>query len=785
MLGRSLVLALLLFASIASAAISRPQTIVVVDPQGQPLPGVTLRYVDVAGQPQSVITTADGRAVITTGDDATLVAELSGFATTTQRVVPGDEPLRIVMQLEQFTAEETVVGIQSRVPLSEMSSSVTVIDRVELDRLMSTSANLADALGKAVPGLAPGNGTVSIYGQTMRGRAVQVLVDGVSLTTLRNGARDLSAIDPSSIERIEVLRGTTALYGDGATGGLVNIITSQPRGGAMQMRTDFSIVASPSSTEESAGARLAQSVSGSAGRLDYRLEIAADRSGAMFDAEGDRIPADPYGQGGLADTNALSFAGTAGWALPRGARLAFTTNIFSAEQETEWTTDPSVNSQPAQSVKSRAIKGLSLDHPQGSDNELFQLTFEDRSIFGSAVRAQLYRRDYQTIFTPFDGRAFAIYGRQIFQSRIESESFGLRTDVQTPLPIRGLTAYWGFDAASEETQQPVWIMDPIPYDASGGRVFRTVGNRPWVPLIDKQTRAAFAQLEWMLNERWLVRGGLRHDRVAADIPTFTTLTNVAIEGGNRTYSDTLMNAGIVRYFGRDSRVWLSYGEGFSLPDIGLVLRSAPAGASLDTLPFTPQVVEAWELGYNVGLGPVEWSTVTFYSTSELGTSTAGFAQPVLRAPERVHGIEAALEYRPKGRWATGLTGSYTEGKHDPNRDGVFTYLNNYRIAAPNATFWLEHQTTKSWRNRAQILWSGDRDRFANSRAFGELPIESYAVLDLLSTFAVGNGELSVAVQNATNEEYFVRDAQLLRSGKNDSYSAAPGATVRIGWSYRY
>lgn len=775
-----LFLALLFLATTAFAA----TRVRVTDRDGLPLPGVTVTHFRNSTEVERQTTDGSGVVMLDSEPGDRIVAVLDGFATIDMPVSAAEE-IPVVMQLDAIAEQITVSGVQSRVPLAEVSSSVTVIDREALDAGLRTSANLADALGKAVPGLAPGTGSASIWGQTIRGRGMQILVDGVPLTTLRNTSRDLAAIDPSMVERVEVLRGTSALYGDGATGGLINIITRQPEPGEMQFTTELSVTAAPTEASESAGARLVQSISGGAKRFDWRVDLGVEQTGAMFDADGDRIPPDPYGQGGLADSDSYSIAAKTRLDLSADSRLSFAFSKYNAEQKTDWTTDPSVNAFPARSVKSRAIRGLDMEHPQGSDNQLLQLAWEDKSILGSTVSAQVYSREYQTVFTPYDGRSLAIYGNRIFQSRLESESIGFRADVQTPLPVRGLNLFWGVDGGSEQTAQPVWIIDPSAWDASGGRTIRSIDDRPWVPLIDKQNQAAFAQLEWMASEKWLVRGGLRHDRVQAEIPTFSTLANATIEGGARDWSDTLMNMGVVYYTRPDSRVFLSYAEGFSLPDIGLVLRGAPANASLDTLPFAPQIVEGWELGWATERKLFDWNVAVFYSSSELGTSTAGFNQPVVRAPERVYGAETQFAIRPADRWATGFNATYTEGKHDPNRDGAFTYLNNFRIAAPNATLWVEHETTPRWTNRVQLLWSGDRDRFGTSTAFGERSMESYQVIDFLSSFEMASGTLSVAVQNLLNERYFVRDAQQLRSGRNDSHAAAPGATVRIGWTIRY
>lgn len=59
---------------------------------------------------------------------------------------------------------------------------------------------------------------------------VRVLVDGVRLNADDLSGADLSAVALSQVERIEVLRGAGAVrYGDGAVGGVINILTRRPR----------------------------------------------------------------------------------------------------------------------------------------------------------------------------------------------------------------------------------------------------------------------------------------------------------------------------------------------------------------------------------------------------------------------------------------------------------------------------------------------------------------------------------------------------------------------------
>ncbi len=127
---------------------------------------------------------------------------------------------------EELSEERIIVRVtRTQEELTDVPRSVTVIDREQIEEQAQSTRDLGNILGKLVPGLAPPTQTNSNFGQSLRGRNVLVLIDGVPQSTSRNVFRDFSTIDPSAVERIEVLRGPTAIYGDGATGGVANIIT--------------------------------------------------------------------------------------------------------------------------------------------------------------------------------------------------------------------------------------------------------------------------------------------------------------------------------------------------------------------------------------------------------------------------------------------------------------------------------------------------------------------------------------------------------------------------------
>jgi len=128
-------------------------------------------------------------------------------------------------------SEVTVVG--SRVPALEqdLSSSVTVLRREDLR--IEKPLSLADALrrvaGLHVDTVGGRGGTGSIYVRGADPNYTLVLLNGVRIndpTNSRGGSFDLSALDVTDVERIEIARGPySAIYGGDALAGVINIVT--------------------------------------------------------------------------------------------------------------------------------------------------------------------------------------------------------------------------------------------------------------------------------------------------------------------------------------------------------------------------------------------------------------------------------------------------------------------------------------------------------------------------------------------------------------------------------
>ncbi|BDU55089.1 TonB-dependent receptor [Limnohabitans sp. TEGF004] len=118
-------------------------------------------------------------------------------------------------------------------PLSQVLSSVSVITRADIDK--SQAATLADLLqGEAgfEFGRNGGPGTTTSF--FLRGQDsinTVVLMDGVRAQVDQIGAIQTTDFPLHQIERVEILKGNvSALYGNGAIGGVINIITRENKG---------------------------------------------------------------------------------------------------------------------------------------------------------------------------------------------------------------------------------------------------------------------------------------------------------------------------------------------------------------------------------------------------------------------------------------------------------------------------------------------------------------------------------------------------------------------------
>jgi outer membrane receptor protein involved in Fe transport len=164
----------------------------------------------------------------------TVTARRIGYAKAAQAVIVPDGGTvtlsfalaRAATALDRVVVTGTVIPTEVKAlpnPISVISASVIANQQPR---------TLGEILREAVPGMVawdsptfPENTSFSVRGAaSLGGSSVKVYVDGVEIASRSN-----AAIDPTSIERIEVIRGPQAatLYGSDAIGGVVQIFTKR------------------------------------------------------------------------------------------------------------------------------------------------------------------------------------------------------------------------------------------------------------------------------------------------------------------------------------------------------------------------------------------------------------------------------------------------------------------------------------------------------------------------------------------------------------------------------
>ncbi|CAM4388599.1 TonB-dependent siderophore receptor [Bordetella tumbae] len=701
---------------------------------------------------------------------------------------------------ESATAADAAVMAPIEVSASRTSSNLVspvqqtiVLEHDALQELRTGSGNLATVLAKAVPGMADSSRTITDYGQTLRGRGILVLVDGIPLNTNRDSSRNLANIDPATIESVEVLRGSSSIYGAGATGGIVSI-TTRPAGGEFVSETTLTGVSPLTRLHaDGLGGQLQQHFAGSEGMLDYSFDLGARHNGASYDAHGRRIAPEPS-QGDLFDSNIYSVGGKLGLRIDENQRVQLSASYYNADQDSDYTSDPSVARLPPGTARALPMSGLELADQNQIRNTLVNLEYQHLNLLGSKITGQMYYRDYFTRFTPFDARAVVTRGNQVDQVTQNSKVLGGRLTVDTPLGDQS-KVLWGADFNQERSDMPLDIFDASAYDASGGRVFRKTGQLTYMPELTTRSTGVFAQLEHRFNEQWSAQGGIRYEYATAKFDDFVPLSQLrvpspaTVDGGSVSYDAFLFNAGLAYAPVKGQEFYANFSQGFQLPDIGVQMRNARPGFDIESSDLQPVKTNNYELGWRGGIGSnTSASLAVFYTTSKLGDVQSFNNGLILtRTKERIYGIEGTVDYLTDDeKWGAGGTFTWMKGREQPE-NGDWQDMTGFRIPPIKLTAYLQYRPTERWSTRVQANYFGAEDyRLDGNEGFGRRDVSSYFTVDLMSRYEfTPKDTLIVGVENLFNRDYYPLYSQLMRSSTNTSRLPASGALLTLTYQHRW
>lgn len=646
-------------------------------------------------------------------------------------------------------------------PASAIPGSVIVIDRAQIEQQLAISKDATDLLAKYVPGYAGSNQSISGASETFRGRSVQVLVDGASRNTpLRDVSRIIALIDLNQIERIEVVNGASSMYGNGATGGIVNFITKEAGDGAPTVGVSAGLRAFTADIDDSLAPEVSVSLSGDAEYFDYFASLSGELANELYDGGGARVPDDPLiGQGAFGNSETYNGFVKLGRSFgPR--RIEATAELTRFDQEPDYFTDYATD--PVSVDFGNPYTGRNIYE----DSNYQTIEFTDESFVLGDLSIKAFRNDIEKRFSdvPLSPANFAVYysgdpGDPISddgQTRFDVEQVGLRATVDSKLDqiYEGLTLTWGFDFTHDETTQE--FMDGV--DA--------------IAPMTQNSYAGFVQAEIAPVDWLLLRGGLRYERFDLEIDDFTRpayvflldpvtmttalLPEVDVIGADVTYDELVFNIGAVVFLSDEVEVFGAFSQGYSLPDVGGFTRRAGLGLSgtVDFSDIGPEavLVDNYEVGIRGSWDRFRGSLSGFISESELGTNFDVTTNEVSQQEEMIYGIEAIAEADVTGALTLGGIFSYTEGKRDTDEDGdLDAYLPNNRIGPPlRVTGYVNYAFDFDLDVRLEAVYSGSRNR---DDGVQKVKLDDALTFNLAAEYPLLGGKLSFGVENLLDAEY--------------------------------
>lgn len=677
---------------------------------------------------------------------------------------------------------ERIVVTGSRIveSIDEVPASITIINRQQIEAQLKVSPELQTLLATLVPGLAPSTGTSSNSSQTLRGRSPLVLIDGVPQSTpLRNGALGIRTIDANALERIEVIKGATSIYGNGAAGGIINYITKKANidsklSGKVSASSRFSAV----KIEDSVGQRVEGMINGQLDKFSYVASASYEYNGVQRDAEGDVIGL----KYGLSEATMQNYFTKFGYQFNDDISLQFVYNYYKSKQDSNLVdVVGGVNS----GVKTYAIEApagtSALGEPQGPNNHNMMLKYTDEALFeNTQLVIDAYAQEVENIFFYSPTLANLDEGYTGGQSLIKSDKEGLRVTLNSQFDWDNAEAtfIYGIDALNDVTSQPL------------------VDGRVWVPEMDMENLAGFFQSKWVIQDNFIIKAGIRREDIDLVVSDYRTLKlcktadvcsiPVDVTGDTLNYRATTYNFGI-RYNVADYfQPFASYSQGADISDIGRLLRTATV-TDIALIQTEASVIDNYEIGFTSEIDKLRVEFSAYRSTSELGTTNkydpaTGVYMPV-RAPQEIYGYEAVAFYNFSKEIDITATYAWIEGKDTKND----TYLGAKQISAPKGNVNINWQPIDNANLTLSYLYVGDRKKFApvDDKYVGDKgPIDSYHVFNMSGNYGFNQDWTAfIGIENLFNQDYYPAKSQAYTySGYNVK---GLGTTVNIGVDYQF
>jgi iron complex outermembrane receptor protein len=650
--------------------------------------------------------------------------------------------------LAQSPEEPAVVVTATRFPESRLEAPIgmTVI----------TARQIAESAAKTLPELLSREAGILTRDNTgspdwqidMRGFGITgdqntlVLLDGQRLNENELVSVRWSAIPIESIERIEIMRGSgSVLYGGGATGGTINIITKTPQ---------------PDASGASAGASV-----GTYGTREFR-------GGATVTGEhtGLTLYANDYVSDNYRFNNRIeqrNVEGTLRW-FEREGSVAFKFGLDNqnlrlpgARTAEQLQSDPRGTSTPGDfSTRDGARATLAVSHDLGFGEFATELGYRD------SVRTSLFK-DYSG------------FGADTYtETRTSTWSFTPRLKI--PYGALGFrhSLVVGIDA------------DDWGYDSRKATSRDTLGNPTARVFATQRNEAIYVQQNTAIGEDTKLTLGAREHRVTT---TARDVVNpAAYASGSKTSTPHAWDIALRQNLTRTTAVYGRVGESFRIATVDEVYNQfgGPSFDAIVTL-LEPQTSREHEIGleYRVSDLRIRASAFLIDLKNEIYFFAPTFSNINL-PPTRRKGVELDASLRASPILSLFGNVSATQARfRDGQIGGVDVSGNTIPLVprnAANAGFsWLLFEGTRL-NGVARYVGRQYYDNDQTNSFPDRMP--AYVTVDLKVTHVLRNLSLSLGVNNILNKQYY---SYAIRNGAGTSFNAypQPDQTLLASAEYRF
>lgn len=449
----------------------------------------------------------------------------------------------VTVTAEEAPRLQTPAAIGSNLGLTpqQTPASVDVIDRKQIEE--RGDATLMDAITRAT-----GISNMGHPGNSGSALSARGFTDSTSVMRLYDGTRQYGNVSASfpfdtwSVERIEVLRGpASVIHGDGAIGGVINIVPKKPTRGAVQNEVQATV------GTDNKRALAYGSGGGISDSLSYRFDVSGDR----YDGWVDR-----------GDSRNLSVSGALQWDV--SPELQFTLSHAQGKQNPmRYAGIPEIEGRHPEALREKNynVRDSEIEYRDKWTELATRWTPDSSTVLRSKlyhIQSDRYWRNVEAFtYNPGTGLIDRNESTEIAHDQTQT---GNVTDAAFTGSLLGLSnrVSVGFDANTTRFQHSNntytgTVPSVDPYNPVPGNYDSPV---PFIPRYRTQADqfAVFAEDRLELTKQLALVGGLRRDQVTLQRDNLVNDTKEF----ERTYSGTGARLGTVYLLNPTTSLYAQY-----------------------------------------------------------------------------------------------------------------------------------------------------------------------------------------------------------------------------------